>query len=260
MIGFGELRKFSTQWQVDITAVERVYVIDWILKAIFDDAMLSQALVLRGGAALRYLHSAVFPIADDPEFLLTQKLDNSVMQNTLTTSLNASASTSELRLSLVSYERGAGRVEYTGPLGRRSAAQPRVTLSVVPGQPQLDPVRLPLLHPFSDDCHTTIAAIALDEFVGERIAALARTPRVRDVYNLWFVMMNMRDRLNVNRTSEIAQKKNVALTTEGALFDPKHRSTLGRAWDNALHEVRGHPSFTQVEHDLNDSLKFIFAN
>lgn len=260
MIGFGELRKISAQWQVDITAVERVYAIDWMLKAIFDDSKLAQSLVLRGGAAIRNVYSADFPIADDPEFLLTQKPDDGVMHDSLTTSLSAATNASGLKLSLVAYERGAGKIEYTGPLGRRSAAQPRVILSVIPGQPQLDPVHLPLLHPFSDDCHTTVAAIALDEFVGERIAALGRTPRAREVYNLWFVMMKLRDRLNASRANEIAQKKSTALPGVDALFDPKHRLILERAWDNALHEVRGHPSFAQAEQDLTDSLKFIFAN
>ncbi len=123
MIGFGELRKFSAQWQIDITAVERVYVIDWILKGLFDHATLASALVLRGGAALRYAYCATFPLADDPEFLSIQSMDDETIRDALASALD-SANASGLKLALVSYERGGGKIEYTGPLGRRSAAQP----------------------------------------------------------------------------------------------------------------------------------------
>jgi predicted nucleotidyltransferase component of viral defense system len=263
MIGFGELRKLSLQWGVDITAVERVYVIDWILAGIFDHAMLAQALVLRGGAALRYAYCAEFSLADDPEFLLTQPMDDNAMRDALTESLNASANASGLKFSLAAFERGGGKIEYTGPLGRRSAAQPRVTLAVRNGKTRLEPSRVPLLHLFSDACATTLTAIALEEFAGEHIAALARTPRARDVFDLWFVLTKMSERVDAARARDIAQKivqeKNVALPRAEAVFAPAHRAVLERAWDNALREARARPSLAQVEKELADALKFIFA-
>ncbi len=264
MIGFGELRKFSAQWQIDITAVERVYVIDWILKGIFDQAALAQSLVLRGGAVLRYVYAAEFPIADDPEFILTKKMDESLMRDALTTGLVGAMNASGLKFSLASYERGGAKIEYTGPLGRRSAAQPRVTLSIIPGQTRLEPASLPLLHPFGDDCKATVSAIALDELAGEQIAGLARTPRAREVFNLWFALMKMRERVDGARMQAVARKiaeeKNTTLPHADEVFDIKHRATLERAWDNALREARGHPSFTQIEKDLSDALKFISLN
>lgn len=263
MIGFGELRKFSIQWQVDVTHVERVYATDWLLKGIFDHTQLSQSLVLRGGAALRYVYSAEFPAADNPEFLLIRATDDNSMYDALTTSLTDVANASGLKFSLSSYGHGSAKIEYTGPLGRRSAAQPRVTLSVVPGQPRLDPARLPLVHPFSDNCNATIAGIALDEFVGEQIAALVRVPRARDVYNFWFAATKLRGQMDLGKVKGIAQQialeKKTSLPSEG-LFDPKQRATLERAWDNALREVRGHPSFAQAERDLTDMIKSVFAN
>src|SRR5574341_368093 len=72
MIGFGELHRLALQWQMDIAAVERAYVSDWIVKGIFDHPALARVLVLRGGAALRYAHCADYPIVQDPEFLALQ--------------------------------------------------------------------------------------------------------------------------------------------------------------------------------------------
>ena len=259
MIGFGELRKFSAQWQVDITAVERVYVIDWLLKGIFDDPSLAQSLALRGGAALRYAYCAIFPLADDPDLYSTRPLPDDQVREALASALGSAASASGLKFSLVAYERGGGKIEYTGPLGRRSAAQPRVSISIVTRQARLELARAPLLHPFSDACTATLNAVALDEMVGEQMAALAGSPRTRDVYDLWFALTQLRERVNMKRVREIApaiaRERNLALPLQDAIFSAAHRAILERAWDNALRDVRGHPSFEQVEKDLQRALE-----
>jgi len=250
MIGFGELRKFSAQWQVDITAVERVYVIAWLLHGIFNDAILAASLTLRGGAALRFAYGAEFPIADDPEFISTQPITENILRDGLTAASDASG----LKLSLVSFERGAAKIEYTGPLGRRSAAQPRITISILVRQTRLEPTRVPLLHPFSDPGAATLRVVALDEMLGEQVAALAGSPRAREVYDLWFGLTQLQDRVNMLRVREIAQQiaaeKNTGLPPADAVFNVAHRAILERAWDNALRQVRGRPSFEQVEKDL----------
>ncbi len=278
MIGFGELRKLAAQWQIDIAAVERAYVIDWVVKGIFDHPTLARVLVLRGGAALRYAHCADYPIAEDPEFLATRSIGDGPTRDVadtpqtprdfwpatfgaLTQALRAAADTSGgLKFSLSDFEHGGGKIEYTGPLGRRSAAQPRLTLSILPGQTRLDPAHVPLIHPFSDNCIATVSAIALEEFVGERIAALGQKPRARDVYDLWFVLTHAHDKIDMARARtlarESANEKNIALPRLDALFDPTHRALLERAWSSALRHIRGHPSFVQVESDLHDALKF----
>ena len=259
MIGFGELRKFSAQWQVEIPAVERVYVISWLLKGIFDHPLLAQSMALRGGAAIRYAYCAVFPLADDPEFISTQSLSDEQVNNALAAALDSAASASGLVFSLVSYERGGGKIEYTGPLGRRSAAQPRISISISPRKTRLEPARAPLLHPFSDACAATLRAVALDEMVGEQIAALAGSPRTREVYDLWFGLTQMPDRVNAARAWDIAHKiaaeRNTALPHAGAMFSATHRAILERAWEKALRDARGHPSFEQAERDLQTAFE-----
>jgi predicted nucleotidyltransferase component of viral defense system len=259
MIGFGELRKLSVQWQVDVAQVERIYAIDWILKGIFDHVTLAQSLALRGGSALRYAYSSEFPFADDPEFLLIRATDNDAMQEALATGLDIVASSSGLKLTLSAYLQSSSRIEYTGPLGRRSAAQPRVTVSMIPGQLCLQPAHLPLFHPFSDSCPATITAIALDEVVGQQVVALHHTSRARDVYNLWFALVKLRDQLNFSQVSNVVRQvsrgRNIALPSAGMIFESPHRATLERTWQTALHQVRDLPTFDQVERDLTEALK-----
>ncbi|MDE3089121.1 MAG: nucleotidyl transferase AbiEii/AbiGii toxin family protein [Chloroflexota bacterium] len=252
MIGFGELRKLSVQWRMDIAAVERAYVIDWLLKGIFDHAVLARILVLRASAALRYAYFADYPIGDDPEFWSIEPLD-SAAPDVVTHALDAAATASGLKFSVGAFTRGSAKVEYTGPLGRRSAAQPRVSLSFVAGQTRHEPARVSLVHPFSDACAATVAAVALEELAAERMAALAGAPRAREVFDLWFVLTHARERIDRARTlalaAEIAQAKNGARLRADTPFDSAHRAALERTWDSALRRVASRPAFAQVEHD-----------
>jgi hypothetical protein len=46
----------------------------------------------------------------------------------------------------------------------------------------------------------------------------------------------------------------------GAVFSATHRAILERAWDKALREVRGHPSFEQTEKDLQTALEIFLES
>ena len=259
MISFGELRKRSVEWHLDIAAVERAYATDWLLKGIYDQPSLAPALVLRGSSALRYAYSPDYPLAESPEFLLTQP--ELVTSDVLTLALQTAQAASGSKFALHSFERGMAKFEYTGPLGRRSAAQPHITFAFIPGQPRLDPARRPLLHPFSDTCAATVTALALAEWVAERMAMLGQKPRARDVFDLWFAVTHLRDQIDWTGVralmQAIAQAKHIALPQSDAPFDPGHREFLHLTWDKAVHNVPNHPTFQEIEIDLSKIMQSI---
>ncbi|MCL4395232.1 MAG: nucleotidyl transferase AbiEii/AbiGii toxin family protein [Chloroflexi bacterium] len=253
MIGFGELRRLSAQWHVDIGTVERAYVIDWLLKGMFDVPRLSESIVLRGASALRYAYCRDYASVEEPEFLVPAALGDDERCAALAEALDT-AKASGVQYGLVDCQHGTAKVEYVGPLGRRSAAQPRIFLSFITGGTRLAPVQRPLMHPFGDACAATVSATALEEVAAERMAALAAGPRARDLFDLWFVLSRPYfeiDRARVRELAEaITQSKNVQLPPDGTLVDPQHRPALERAWDNALRRIAGHPALEQVEREL----------
>lgn len=248
------------EWQTDLAAVERIYVTDWLLKGIFDSAP-AKVLVLRGASALRYAHSSDYAIADAPEFW-SALADETALRDMLVQATRAAAKASGLSYSLDRLTRNSAQVEYGGPLGRRSAAQPHITLSFLLGQPRLAPEHRSLIHLFSDKCAATVSAVTLDELVAERVASLAAQPRARDVYDLWFAATQVRGPIDWARVralaADLAQRKQLPLPRREALFEPAHRAVLDRAWEGALRQARGHPPLAQVEQDLRQALEPVF--
>jgi predicted nucleotidyltransferase component of viral defense system len=255
MIAFGELRKLSVQWRTDVAMVERVYALDWLLKGIFDRAALRPALALRGAAALSKAYLPDYPQPEDADFALASELDAARLEGELHAAAQDAARVSGLQFRIHSFERTEARVEYTGPLGRRSAAQPHIPLRFHSTPPRLEPLARPLLHPFSDRCDAMLRVIALEAILAECLITFSRNPRARDVFDLWFILAHSRefDAATSRALAEnIAAEKGVKLRAE---LDPARRAPLERAWDNALKSIPSHPPFAQAQVELEEHLR-----
>ncbi len=250
MIGFGELRRLSIQWQVDLAAVERVYALDWLLKGIFEREALCKALSLRGPAALGKAYFQDYPPLEDAD-LARAGLSEDLFQAELAEAARSAANSSGVGYDLRHLAPSQARFEYTGPLGRRSAAQPHITLRFLAARPRLPAVERPLLHPFSDNMTVTVRAAALDELAAEGIAALSYRPRARDLYDLWFLLTRGASQIDPDRVRslalQISAEKRRPLRT---VLDAEYRPIAERGWKNALNSLRGAPEFSRAEAEI----------
>jgi len=249
MIGFGELRRLATQWRTDLATVERAYASTRLVQGLFAHAALSRALVLRASAALRYAHCADYPSLADPECALLEPRDIAVE---FEEAIRA-ASVEGIAFKLAAFERGIARIEFVGPLGRRSAAQPRIPLTIIASTLRLPAVRVPLRAPFSDRRDMLVTAIALEELLAERVALFASSPRARDVFDVWFALTHA----SVDRIAVVALAH--AIAADKHLAPPQtlvlRRAALVRVWDKALRDVPARPSFDQVVDEIERELK-----
>lgn len=254
VIGFGELRRLSLEWQQDISDVELAYVTDWLLKGVFEHASLSGTLWLRGGSALRFAYFREYPVLEMPD-LLIGALDRRELRPALRQAAQSAAAASGLTFVFLGLERGAAKFEYTGPLGHRSAAQPRISLFLQNAKPRATPTQTPLLHRFSDTCQVQVQAVALEEFIAEHALQLAHaTPRARDLYDFWFALTRSAGRLDGKRMRElvdvISKEKGMDSSPVRLSLKPDARQALQRSWDRALGNIPNRPSLETVERDL----------
>lgn len=259
MIGFGELRKKSVAWQMDLSAVEKIYALDWLLKGITDRARLRDALTLRGATALANAYFENYPRVTDAEFARAADLDDATLEQEFGAALTDAARASGLQFKLHSFQTTEARVEFTGPLGRRSAAQPLLIARFVAAPARVAPQTRALLHPFAEAYAAEARVVALPELAAERIVMYAQKPRARDVFDLWFILTHGADALHAAQTRalarRIADEKGVALRSR---LDETYAPLLERAWENALKDIRPHPSFRETQVELNARLESMF--
>lgn len=260
MIGFGELRRIALEWQTEISVVERVFAIDWLLKGLFDRRALRDVLTLRGGAALGKAYFQDYPPIEDVDLTRGRSLDDLTLERELGEAARGAAAMSGLSFKLYSLHGNEARFEYVGPLGRRSAAQPRVPLHFYSAPLRAEAVRRQMLHPFTDPCQVTVQSVSLEEAAAERIAAIGHRPRAREMFDLWFILSRgnkLLDRTATRALAEsIAGERGKAVH---AVIDPAYRPFLERAWESGLKQVRSKPSFLQAESEISENLAQILA-
>lgn len=265
MISFGELRRKSVEWQTELGTVEKIYALGWLLKGLFDRPILRTGLFLRGASALANAYFAPNP-AGDREYPRTREIDlgqlvlgyNAVKQEELERAAHDAANGSGLEFRLHHFQPSEARFEFTGPTGRRSAAQPLIIVRLVPAKPRSEPVTRPLIHPFADELQASVRALSLEELAAERIVLYARKPRARDVFDLWFILTQAQLALDVPElkllAAGIAGEKRVTLRAE---LDLQYAPLLERTWDNALQNLPLHPSLAQARAGIEDRLESI---
>jgi hypothetical protein len=50
--------------------------------------------------------------------------------------------------------------------------------------------------------------------------------------------------------ADAGKSKGITPQPDGEFFEARYRSALEHVWDRALHKIAGHPSFEQVEREL----------
>lgn len=253
MITFGELRRLSLEWQTDVSTVERVYALDWLLKAVFQEPSLGPRLALTGPAALNKAYFRDYPEQQDAD--LVGK--NELLGAELARSAELASTESGLKIRLDSLKGTQARFEYTGPLGRRSAAQPHITLRFHPTPPRLPPTVRLLHHPFGAGLAAHVRSIALEEMTANYIVSWSGKPRARDVFDLWFILTHEQDldrAYVLLQARQLAAEKGIALRSR---LDLSFRPLIERAWENALREVRNRPGFAEAESEIVGTLGVI---
>lgn len=255
MVGFGELRRLSLKWQTDIPAVEQVYALDWLLKAMFERPVLNNSLALEGSTALSKAYFPEYPPNSDLDVAALSPVEAASFEIELVSAAAEASRQSGSNYKLVSASATQARFQFTGPLGRRSAAQPQLVLRLFKGAVRSTPVTVPLIHPFSEPFKCLVRAMLLEEIAAKKIVLWSSRPRARDVYDLWFILKYGQARMNMVETRAIA----LAIAGQsgrlpGSAPDPQYLAILERAWDRALGQFVDKPAFAEAAAEINSRL------
>lgn len=117
-------------------------MISWFLSGIFSDDILSQVLVFKGGTALRKAYFPNYRFSEDLDFTVrgdSESIDERELQARLKNVAKTAGELSGISFNLVSLEKTRevfgeeayeGKVEYIGPLQKRSGSLPRIKLDI----------------------------------------------------------------------------------------------------------------------------------
>jgi hypothetical protein len=244
---------------VPFWVVEKDYALSYLLKAISMTDDLGDALVLKGGTALRKLYFRDYRFSED--------LDYSTRQIDPIAGLDAKINRAVQNAEELLQEKGPFRIEHE-PMALRDPhpggqfsytvrvqfphhREPicRLKVEITIDEPVLlKPDSRSILHDFPESMEGVVLVYQLHEVVAEKLRALLQsiarieergwgTGRVsRDYYDLWYLLKNQDfsgDEL-VDLTREKASHRNVQANAASDFFSPTLQELARRQWDQQL--------------------------
>lgn len=253
------LHKQADLHGVQFWIIEKDYALSYLLKAISMTEGLGDALVLKGGTALRKLYFQGYRFSED--------LDYSTRDVGPISELDIKFNRAVKKAEDLLQEQGAFRVEYEPlllrephPQGQTSYLvrvqfpyhrQPicRLKVEVTVDEPVLlRPERRPILHDFPESLVGEVLVYQLAEIVAEKLRALLQslarieargwgTGRVsRDYYDIWYLLKN--ENFSGDELADLTRRKsslrNVHAKTVSDFFSPVLQELARRQWEKQL--------------------------
>ena len=275
MISATEVHRLAGKWKTDFTVVERDYVLSWALAGLYQRPNLAETLVFKGGTALRKCYFPDYRFSADLDFTLRPPRPGHKLRSEVEAACQSITEEVGLQLALVDFrtlrdvpgeEAYLGKIEYTGPLGRLGTHQPRIKLDLTVYETLvLPPVSCLIYHPYSDvgRLELSVPTYVLDEMLAEKLRAMLRRSRARDLYDVWQLLTRYGEVLDLEQAGQVLVKKTryKGFDFEGVadFLTPKNRDAWAKSWDASLRrQITTVPEYaqaiTEVERALTDFL------
>jgi predicted nucleotidyltransferase component of viral defense system len=250
MVTEGELRRLAGAWRTDVTVVERDHVLSWVLAGLYRRAALAARLVFKGGTALRKCYFPDYRFSADLDFTLRSALPGQELRSEIEVACSSAAQAFGLGLAMVDFrtlrdiageEAYQARIEYTGPLGRLGINQPRIRLDLTGYETLvLPPQDRAVHHPYSDakPLNLSCAVYPLEEMLAEKLRAMLRRSRARDLYDVWQLMTRYAETLDlplaIRVLADKARYKGFHFSSVDDVLTPENRQSWSRSWEASL--------------------------
>jgi len=264
MISRAELQRLANRQKIALGILEKDYVITEVLKALSQVRVLNEALVFKGGTALRKIYFSHWRYSEDLDFTVRNDIAREELGQVLETWYRQVDETSQIRLTTKMLHRPDGyarvRTQFLGPLAHPGM----IYMDLSFDEPLcLEPeYRSVLTIPFTDE-QRMVFVYPLEELLAEKMRSLLERGKSRDYYDVWRLLKEHSSQLNLELLGIVLVKKlahkGLCLLTMSDFF-PTDSRELKRYWENDLQQqVNPLPALEEVLEELRDLLDNLLA-
>jgi predicted nucleotidyltransferase component of viral defense system len=272
MISLEELKRLADENNVDLAYIERDYALGWFLAGLFNNEFLKRTLVFKGGTALHKIYFPEFRFSVDLDFTLREVVEESGLRENLSSVCVWCYEKSGIEFSLVNLKRTRevkgeeafeGKVSFVGPRAQRTVPQ-RIKLDFTLFEKiMLPPVKLPIIHSYSDNLKGGAFVYQLEEIVAEKLRTLLQRTQPRDFYDVWYVLTQEEKKIDKEKIRKVflqkCEYKGVEVKDWKKFFQSAKVVGLTRHFEDSLkRQLPSVPPFDLVRKDLQKILVKMF--
>ncbi len=268
MITTGEINQIAKKYKVGDLAIEKDYVITWVLFGLSQNSILKEALAFKGGTVLKKAYYEDYRFSEDLDFtLLDENFSNeqvlSEFQKVLDFVIDESAGMSlQINQDKSKEHQPSGSlkfyIDYVAPMGG-AIGNKNLKVDVTRGETlEFDLEDQPIFCEYRDIEDTfKVNCYTLGEVLIEKMAAVMGRTIPRDIYDLWYLFeyegMDLTD-YNIEFESKAKNKGH-----DPSQFREKLDNKISiykRDWQNSLgNQIKELPDFKDVIRELNKHLR-----
>lgn len=276
MIGKAELMEMAGTVGLHPHVVEKDYALGWALAGIFNHPELTDSWVFKGGTCLKKCYFETYRFSEDLDFTLRDEthLDDAFLQRVFSEisewiyeEAGLEFPVKDQKYDIFKNPRGnlscQGKLSYRGPVSPSSGGLPRIKLDLTADERLvLEPVRVPIYHPYSDtpDDSILVQAYAYEETFGEKVRALAERTRPRDLYDVINLYRNEEARPDSAELLYVLREKCAFKGIPVPKLDDLsgHRADLEGSWQPMLgHQLPTLPPLDQFWYALPEFFEWL---
>jgi predicted nucleotidyltransferase component of viral defense system len=252
MIDRREILDTSSRVSLNPHVVEKDYVLGWVLAGIYAHEELADRWLFKGGTCLKKCFFETYRFSEDLDFTLRDEgqIDEEFLRTAfgeigawIYEETGIEMPVDKQDFDIFVNPRGSlscqGKLSYAGPISPRTGGWPRIKLDLTAAERVvLPPVRVPILHPYTDAPQDGIEVLAYDyvEAFAEKFRALAERTRPRDLYDVVNLYRNTESRPDATAFRDVLQQKcefkGIALPQLADLM--AHRGDVEAGWKTML--------------------------
>ena len=252
-----EIRRISKRRNMSVGLAEKDYVIEWLLKGIYE-SKIKDNLIFKGGTAIKKVYyQETWRFSHDLDFTALN-LDKKNIKNQLEDVFGDIEGKSAIKLVFKSFHLTPGsiiaNVQFSGPLNAKNRLRVDISFDE---KVITEPVSKIVASQYPDIAHYHVNAYSLNEILAEKIRSILQRGKSRDYYDVWMLLKVEKFDLNEIREMliEKCELKRIEFKSE-LIFDEDKLRDARRFWEVGLKDlVRELPDFKLVVHELKNKLR-----
>ncbi len=255
MIESTVITEISKSENISWAVIEKDYFLTLLLEGISQNPPSKKTFVFKGGTALRKVYVHNYRHSEDLDFTLRKTLSSEEICDSLESvfAYLKDEYNGEFRIkdfNSKSYFTDV-KVQFVGLKGSKNI----ITFDLSPKEVIVDePQERAIFNPYYEKSFS-MPTYPLEEIVAEKLRSMLQRTRVRDYYDVWYLLSKKKNELNLKKMREIFLKKveykKISFTGKEQLLDPgKLEQTKAYYKSQLAHQINDLPDFRKMSEEL----------
>jgi len=260
MINPNTITQISEAEGVSWAVVEKDYFLTLLLEGVAQTSLLKRTFVFKGGTALRKSYIVGYRYSEDLEFTLRKNPGQRELRGALESALEYLEREHNAEFRIKNFNSKSYftdiKVQFTGLKRTKSI----IAFDLSPDEIIVEePRERTVFNPYYGK-EFSIPTYTLDEIVAEKMRSLLQRTRVRDYYDVWYLLTKKKKELDGKKIRKIflkkAEYKKIRFTGKEQLLD-KDKLEQARAYYEAQlgSQIKNLPPFGRISEELESAIK-----